>query len=120
MINSKIRTFLATLHTLLFCAMLLSESLFIHQHSTSSGKIVIHLHPYNFADGADNPDHHASEEEIYFFEVIFQAQFALSTPVDFQAPVVTPPENSYNPSREDPCLTSCYGLFYLRGPPLLG
>lgn len=69
------RVFLAFVQAILLMIIIGSGTLFMHKHQTSSGKIVVHVHPYNLKNDPDATKHHHSENEIHFLDVVFSGTF---------------------------------------------
>lgn len=115
--NNNIRASLAIFQAFLLCLILVSGSLFMHKHTTASGKIVIHMHPYDLSSDSSNPLHHESEEEIHFLDVVFQGQFLQTCFVNLPTPVTNAINSDYGIHRNDPFLQACHALAAPRGPP---
>lgn len=97
---------------------IISGIIFIHKEVTSTGEIVVHVHPYDFTDKSQKHQHQ-SDAEIQYLNVLFHGAFLETTLVAFETPIFQ--EFTY-------CLYQHYYSSiqsrepqnqYLRGPPLL-
>lgn len=98
---------------------IISGVVFMHKEVTSTGEIITHIHPYNFTKKKSQQEHHKSDDEIQYLNVVFQGayvntdivvfEFALS-PLEFYVgyPQLTPHLRS----------TELLDAYYLRGPPV--
>lgn len=89
----------------------------MHKHTTASGQIVIHTHPYDFSTGANDPVHHDSEDQIHFLDVVFQGSYLQTSFAAYPLPYTVPHVHTYPSALAQVCLDGCEGLSYLRGPP---
>lgn len=88
----------------------------MHKEVTSKGEIITHIHPYDFTK-KKNKQHHKSDAEIQYLNVVFQGAFVEPTFTLFEAPVLQ--EFNYN------TYTAYSWVYhftthldtYLRGPP---
>jgi len=117
--NNNIRATLALLQATLLCLILVSGSLFMHKHTTDSGKIVVHVHPYDLSKEGSEPLHHNSDREIHFLDVVFHGQFLQTAFLSLQTHIAYPLALAYCTRRADPDCQACYALPDLRGPPLI-
>lgn len=117
--NNNIRATLALLQVALLCLIVASGSLFMHKHKTASGKIVIHVHPYDLSQEGAEPLHHKTEREIHFLDVVFHGQFLQTSFSNLAAPVAVPLSVACNTPHKDPYCQDCHALADPRGPPSL-
>lgn len=85
-IGEQIRIALAYVQLLLLVGITGSGMLFMHKHTTSSGAIVVHIHPYNLKKDPDAKHHH-SDNQIHFLDVVFQGYYLLTEFTDISAPL---------------------------------
>lgn len=118
MFGKAIRKLLAYIQLVLLISIVSSGMLFLHKHTTSSGQIVVHIHPYDLSTDPDTNKHHHSDNEIHFLDVVFHGSYLQTDFVLLDGPVLT-----------NPIITACNTLeaqfskdskhtFFLRGPPL--
>lgn len=117
--NNNIRTTLALIQASLLCLILVSGSLFMHKHTTVSGKIVVHVHPYDLSKAGSEQQHHSTDSEIHFLDVVYQGQFLESAFSTFQAPIMTPWSVAHSIDRNNPYRDASHALADLRGPPCI-
>ncbi len=91
----------------------------MHKHTTASGKIVIHVHPYDLSKAGSEPQHHSTESEIHFLDVVYHGQFLGTSFATLQAPIVTPWLADYSIDHDNPYREACHALADLRGPPCI-
>ena len=89
----------------------------MHKEVTSKGEIITHIHPYDFTK--KQKQHHKSDAEIRFLDVLYQGTFIESELITFEIPFFTeftiPFDIVFDSSIE------CITIFptFLRGPPTL-
>lgn len=91
----------------------------MHKHTTASGKIVIHVHPYDLSKAGSDSQHHNTESEIHFLDVMYHGQFLGTSFATLQAPNVTPWRTVYSAGHDNSYCQACHALAYLRGPPCI-
>ena len=91
----------------------------MHKHTTASGKIVIHVHPYDLTNDGSDSQHHKTESEIHFLDVVFQGQFLQTCFLAMQVPNVAPAVAIYGVYRESRNLQACHAFTEPRGPPAI-
>lgn len=97
---------------------IISGVVFIHKETTSTGEIVIHVHPYDIT-GDSQKHHHNSDAEIQFLNVLFHGSFTETSFLVLEAPIFTEfPYVFYTPYHK------AYHKYtpqhyYLRGPPVI-
>jgi hypothetical protein len=117
MIRSNFRTAIAYLQTILLISIVSSGMLFMHKHTTSSGQIVIHVHPYNLESDPNGTKHHHTENEIHFLDVVFSGAYLQTALITYEAEAwgewldLKIQQPTLHPYFAD------HALFYLRGPP---
>ncbi len=85
MFRHKLRVLFAYAQALLLMTIIGSGMLFMHKHQTSTGEIVIHVHPYNLKTDPDATKHHQTEDEIHFLDVVFSGSYLHLEWVGFEA-----------------------------------
>ena len=117
--NNNIRKTLALFQAALLCLIFVSGSLFMHKHTTVSGKIVIHVHPYDLSKAGSEPQHHSTESEIHFLDVVYHGQFLGTSFVTVQATVVTHWPVALRIDRDNPDRDADHTRAPPRGPPCI-
>ncbi|HMR18157.1 MAG TPA: hypothetical protein PKA53_02560 [Sphingobacterium sp.] len=120
MINtfSTYRRFIASSLAAWMSLIIISGVVFIHKEVTSTGEIVIHVHPYDFTDKS-HKHHHHSDAEIQYLNVLFHGSYIETSITAFEVPIFQEfpycfyipydySTQSHNPDH-----------YYLRGPPVL-
>lgn len=112
------RKLLAYLQLVLLIGIVSSGMLFMHKHTTSSGQIVVHIHPYDLSTDPDTAKHHQSDNEIHFLDVVFHGSYLQTDFAKFDGPILTNPIiTDSNPL--DQCINNDNGRnIFLRGPPV--
>ncbi|WP_140937385.1 hypothetical protein [Sphingobacterium lumbrici] len=115
-ILSTYRRLFASLLAGWMCVIVISGVVFMHKEITSSGEIVTHIHPYDFTDQS-HKNHHKSDGEIQYLNIVFQGSFISSDFIIFELPFFQEfqfENYTYYSYRE---YTSVFNSYYLRGPP---
>lgn len=94
---------------------IVSGIVFIHKEVTSTGEIVIHVHPYDFTDKTKH--HHDSDAEIQFLNVLFHGSFIESDFFAFETPIFTEFASETQSLYREAHVTYTLQHYYLRGPP---
>lgn len=117
MSGKSFKIFIAYVQTVLLISIVSSGMLFMHKHTTSTGQIVIHIHPYNLKADPDASKHHHTDSEIHFLDVVFHGNYLQTDYIALEPPFPTIPSNKlisfYQNRIED------HGVQhnFLRGPP---
>lgn len=85
--KQKIRTILAYAQALLLITIVGSGMLFMHKHQTSSGKIVIHVHPYNLKTDPEGAKHQHTDNEAHFLDVVFNGSYLQADIASVETPM---------------------------------
>lgn len=113
----KLRIALAYFQMILLISILLSGMVFMHKHTTSSGQVIVHVHPYNLKTDPEGKKHKHTDREIHFLDVVFSGTFIETAPHEFEVPTWGIwVENHFIDQVKNP-FNSTYLHFYLRGPP---
>lgn len=112
------KIFLAYTQATLLMIIISSGMLFMHKHQTSSGKIVIHVHPYNLAKDQDATKHYHTDAEAHFLDVVFNGSYLQTNFVAYESPSpINLTDSSIKESPSD-VIASLDHKIFLRGPPL--
>lgn len=117
MSGKSFRVLIAYIQTVLLISIVGSGMLFMHKHTTSSGQIIVHIHPYNLKSDPDGTKHKHTDNEIHFLDVVYNGSYLINNCQVFDATLwgrqlireSVPPV-----SRITVDFTS---HFFLRGPP---
>lgn len=117
MINiiSPYRKALATLLAVWMGIIVISGIVFMHKEVTSDGEIITHIHPYDFTK--KDKDHHKSDAEIRFLDVVYQGTFVGSNFSTFDTPFFQVFYSEYNQVLQDKYHFERLFSTFLRGPP---
>lgn len=114
---SQYRKLFASLLALWMGLIVLSGIVFMHKEVTSDGEIITHIHPYDFTN--KNKNHHKSDAEIRYLDVVFYGSFTKPIFYSINSPILQDHEESLQPyyfiSYQHPFLTNLFA----RGPPTL-
>ncbi|HLW50120.1 MAG TPA: hypothetical protein VKZ78_04050 [Sphingobacteriaceae bacterium] len=117
MTGKLFRVLIAYIQTVLLVSIVGSGMLFMHKHTTSSGQIIIHIHPYNLKSDPDGTKHKHSENEIHFLDVVFNGTYIQTKSLTFDASVW----GDYVVTQSVPTVsgvsTDFNSILFLRGPP---
>lgn len=117
MTGKLFRVLIAYIQTVLLVSIVGSGMLFMHKHTTSSGQIVIHVHPYNLKTDPDGTKHKHSENEIHFLDVVFNGSYIQTKSFAFDATIW----GDYVVNQSVPTVSGesddFNSILFLRGPP---
>lgn len=118
MAGISFRVCIAYLQTLLLISIVGSGMLFMHKHTTSSGQIIVHIHPYNLKSDPDGTKHKHTENEIHFLDVVFNGSYLQTPELAFDAAIL----GKQLVQDSIPTIAGIpfdrHSNFFLRGPPL--
>lgn len=119
MFGEAIRKLLAYVQLVLLISIVSSGMLFLHKHTTSSGQIVVHMHPYDLSTDPDTTKHHHSDNEIHFLDVVFHGSYLQTDFVLLDGPTLTNPIITDSEHLETRISNECNHNIFLRGPPVI-
>ncbi|HLS96747.1 hypothetical protein BC792_101112 [Sphingobacterium allocomposti] len=76
-LTATYRSIIAYLLSAWMVVIIVSGVVFMHKEVTSTGEIITHVHPYDFTKKG-KPDHHKSDAEIQYLNVVFAGAFVAS------------------------------------------
>lgn len=117
MINSisPYRKVLSALLAVWMGIIVISGIVFMHKEVTSDGEIITHIHPYDFTQ--KDKDHHKSDAEIRYLDVIYQGSFVESDFATFEVPFFQVFFLEYKQVLQGKYYFDKLVSTYLRGPP---
>lgn len=111
------RKVIAYVQMVMLVSIICSGMLFMHKHTTASGQIIVHIHPYNLKTDPDASKHHQNENEIHFLDVVFHGSYLQTDFISLPSPFfITPVQQQVLPVLVKVSQDAEYHLF-LRGPP---
>lgn len=117
MSGNQFKIFIAYVQTVLLISIVSSGMLFMHKHTTSTGQIVIHIHPYNFKSDPDASKHHHTDNEIHFLDVVFHGNYLQTDFIALEPPVPTAPSTKRTTYYQNKVKDRGVQHNFLRGPP---
>lgn len=115
-LSSTYRNLTAWLLSVWMVAIITSGVVFMHKEVTSTGEIVTHIHPYDFTQKGE-PQHHHSDDEIQFLNVVFAGVFVASDFQAFEFTVTPIPLCIHYAEATESKLSRLLFPYDLRGPP---
>src|SRR5690606_36786844 len=115
-LSSTYRNLTAWLLSVWMMAIITSGVGFMHKEVTSKGEIVPHIHPYEFTQKGE-PQHHHSDDEIQFLNVVFAGVFVASDLQAFEFSVAPIPLCIHYAEATENMLTRLFFPYDLWGPP---
>ena len=110
------RRYIASILAVWMSMIIISGIVFIHKEVTSTGEIVIHVHPYDFTHNTKHK--HESDAEIQYLNVLFHGSFIESEFFVFESPIFTEFSTDVRSFYHEAFITHNARSNYLRGPPV--
>ncbi len=117
MCGKSFRILIAYVQVVLLIGIIGSGTLFMHKHTTSSGQIIVHTHPYNLKTDPDGTKHKHTDNEIHFLDVVFNGSYLQTDGLVFDAATWGKPLVLQSIALVPGVTQDCDQHFYLRGPP---